>query len=169
MRSGWHRNRHGIAGWSRILRRELATAPAGTVTLLSAHSLPERLRAAGDPYPEILTDAAGLLAEATRPLEGDFTYQSAGNTTEPWLRPDITEKILEWRARGHPEQLIAPIGFVFEHLEVLYDLDHVVRRFAEEHGVRYRRTPMPNEDDLVVESLREVALNGVAPPPGHDR
>ena len=158
LRSGWHTNPHWIAYWKETLHRELARAPKGTVALLSAHSLPERHRASGDPYPEILHETVTHLVDAARPPLWDFTYQSAGNTTEPWLGPDITEKMVEWRDRGHADQLVAPIGFVFEHLEVLYDLDHVIREYADEHGVRYRRAPMPNDDDHVVEALRSVAL-----------
>ena len=160
LRGGWHRNPHWIGYWTGALHRELAKAPTGTVALLSAHSLPERHRQEGDPYPEILTETARLIAESAKPPLWDFTYQSAGNTTEPWLGPDITDKMVEWRDQGHADQLIAPIGFVFEHLEVLYYLDHVVREYAESHGVHYRRVPMPNDDDEVVEALRDVVRPG---------
>lgn len=158
LRTGWHTNPHWIRYWSETIRHELGNSPQGTVALLSAHSLPERHRKAGDPYPEILAETAHAIAMAADPPFWDFTYQSAGNTTEPWLGPDITEKMVEWRGKGHPDQLVAPIGFVFEHLEVLYDLDHVVRGFAEERGIHYRRAPMPNDSDRLVEALRSVVL-----------
>jgi len=158
LRTGWHTNPHWIGYWTETLRRELGSSPTGTVALLSAHSLPERHRNAGDPYPEILTETVQAIAKAADPPFWDFTYQSAGNTTEPWLGPDITEKMVEWRGKGHPDQHVAPIGFVFEHLEVLYDLDHVVRDFAEKQGIRYRRAPMPNDSDRLVEALRSVVL-----------
>jgi protoporphyrin/coproporphyrin ferrochelatase len=158
LRSGWHRRPEWIGYWADAIRRDLAAAPSGTVALLSAHSLPQRHRDAGDPYPEILAETAQRIADAARPPLWEFTYQSAGNTTEPWLGPDVTERMVAWRDRGHPDQLLAPIGFVFEHLEVLYDLDHVVREFAEAHGVRYHRVRMPNDDDQVVEALRRVVL-----------
>lgn len=158
LRTGWNTNPHWIAYWSEAIHRELTRCPTGTVTLLSAHSLPERHRESGDPYPEILTDTARRIGEAAQPLLWDFTYQSPGNTTEPWLKPDITEKMVEWHANGHPDQLVAPIGFVFEHLEVLYDLDHVAREFAEQQGIHYHRVPMPNDHDQIVEALRSVVL-----------
>ncbi len=156
LRTGWHTNPHWIGYWTEALHRELARLPAGTVVLLSAHSLPARHRDAGDPYPEIVTETARRIARGAGPPFWDFTYQSPGNTTEPWLTPDINDKMVEWRDRGHPEQLVAPFGFVFEHLEVLYDLDHVVREFAAQQKVGYHRVPMPNDDDRIVEALRDL-------------
>ncbi len=158
LRSGWHTNPHWIGYWSDAIHRELARLPDGTVVLLSAHSLPARHRDAGDPYPTIVTDTADRIAAAAHPPFWDFTYQSPGNDTEPWLTPDITDKMVEWREKGHPEQLVAPFGFVFEHLEVLYDLDRVVRDFAGRQSVGYHRVPMPNDDDRLVEALRDVVL-----------
>ncbi len=166
LRTAWHTNPHWIAYWTKAIHRELGRAPTGTVALLSAHSLPERHRKSGDPYPEILAETVRRIAEAATPPFWDFAYQSAGNTTEPWLGPDITDKMVEWRDKGHPEQLVAPIGFVFEHLEVLYDLDHVVKAYATEHGVRYRRVPMPNDDEEIVEALRSVVLGPAGGPGG---
>ncbi len=157
VRSAWHLNPHWVGYWSDTVRAELARSPTGAVALLSAHSLPERHRVSGDPYPEILHATADRIAESGKFPAWDFTYQSAGNTTEPWLGPDITEKIVEWRDKGHPDQLIAPIGFVFEHLEVLYDLDRVVREFAEAQGVPYHRVAMPNDDERLVEALYTTA------------
>lgn len=156
LRAGWHAEPHWIRFWSETIRAGLRTGPPGMVPLLSAHSLPERHRASGDPYPEILHETARAIASAGALAPWDFTYQSAGNTTEPWLGPDICEKMLEWRSRGRPEQLVAPIGFVFEHLEVLYDLDVVVKEFAAAHGVGYHRTPLPNDDDRLVEALASI-------------
>lgn len=157
MRAGWHREPEWIRYWARAIRHELAEAGGDRVpVLLSAHSLPQRFQAQGDPYSGLLAETSDLIARAAELSRWSFTYQSAGNTTEPWLGPDITEKILEWKARDATTQLVASFGFVFEHLEVLYDLDHVVRTFAEGHGVRYRRVPMPNDADEVVRALVEV-------------
>lgn len=162
MRPGWHLHPAWIRYWSETVAGELRRGPASTAVLLSAHSLPERMQRAGDPYPGLVRATADAVAGAAALPSWDFTYQSAGNTTEPWLGPDITEKMVEWRDRGHPEQLVAPIGFVFEHLEVLYDLDVVIREFADRHGVGYRRAPMPNDDDRLVEALATTAF----PEPG---
>lgn len=163
VRLGWHLDPHWIGYWSRAIRAELAREPSEAMPVfLSAHSLPQRMRDRGDPYPEILQATSGAIARAAQLERWTFTYQSAGNTTEPWLGPDITEGMREWQRRGAHRQLVASFGFVFDHLEVLYDLDVVVREFAEQHGIEYRRVPMPNDADDVVEALA-ARLTGAAP------
>ncbi len=164
LRSGWHLNPAWLGYWKEAITHALGAAPPGTVVLLSAHSLPERMRRLGDPYPELVQATARSVAELAGLARWEFTFQSAGNTTEPWLGPDVTERIVAWKDRGQTDQLIAPIGFVFEHLEVLYDLDTVVRAFSEERGVAYRRVPMPNDDDRLVAALAQVVAAPPAPP-----
>lgn len=162
LRAGWQDRAPLIGYWAQAIRRALDRLhdPAA-VTLLTAHSLPERRRKEGDPYPELVHRMAEAVARAAGLERWEFAYQSAGNTTEPWLGPDVTERMADWKRRGHPTQLIAPIGFLFDHLEVLWDLDIVVAGFAAEHGIAYHRVPMANDDPRVVEALCEVAL---APP-----
>jgi protoporphyrin/coproporphyrin ferrochelatase len=163
VRLDWHLDPDWIDFWSRAIRAELAkrSDPAEAV-LLSAHSLPQRMRDRGDPYPEILHETSDAIAQRARLERWSFTFQSAGNTTEPWLGPDITDVMLDWQRRGAQSQLVASFGFVFDHLEVLYDLDVVVREFAEQHGIGYRRVPMPNDSEAVV---RALATRVLAPGP----
>ncbi len=166
VRLDWHLDPHWIAYWRRAIHD--ARPAAGGAVLLSAHSLPQRMRDRGDPYPEILHETSDAIARAAALDRWSFTFQSAGNTTEPWLGPDITDVMLDWQRRGAEDQLVASFGFVFDHLEVLYDLDVVVREFAESHGIRYRRVPMPNDADEVVEAVAaRVLAPGArkAPPP----
>jgi protoporphyrin/coproporphyrin ferrochelatase len=157
VRFGWHLDPHWIAYWNRAIRAELRRPDDGAV-LLSAHSLPQRMRDRGDPYPDLLHETSDAIARAAGLPHWSFTFQSAGNTTEPWLGPDITEVMTEWKRQGKPNQLIASFGFVFDHLEVLYDLDVVVRQFAEDQGIEYRRVPMPNDAAEVVEALADRVL-----------
>lgn len=157
LRAGWHRSTPLARAWAGALERTLAKVPAGAFTFLTAHSLPKRQEEARDPYPHLVQETAGRVAKAARLERWEFTYQSAGNTTEPWLGPDVTERMVHQSELGHRDQLVAPIGFVFDHLETLYDLDVVVRGFAEEHGIRYHRVPLPNDEDLLVDALEEVA------------
>lgn len=154
VRLDWHLDPNWIGYWDRAIRAALSDRPdAHEAVLLSAHSLPQRMRDRGDPYPEILRETSDAIARAARLPRWSFTFQSAGNTTEPWLGPDITDVMLDWKEKGARDQLVASFGFVFDHLEVLYDLDVVVREFAERHGIGYRRVPMPNDADEVVEAL----------------
>jgi protoporphyrin/coproporphyrin ferrochelatase len=159
VRLGWHLDPNWVGYWSRAIRAALAhDSTPGTPVLLSAHSLPQRLRDRGDPYPEILAATSSAIARAAELPRWSFSFQSAGNTTEAWLGPDLTEVLLEWKEKGARDPLIASFGFVFDHLEVLYDLDVVVREFAEQHQIGYRRVPMPNDADEVVEALAARAL-----------
>ena len=172
VRLGWHTDPHWVGYWVRAIRAALAERPdPSSAVLLSAHSLPQRMRDRGDPYPEILRETSDRIAREAQLDRWSFTFQSAGNTTEAWLGPDITDVLLDWQRRGARAPLIASFGFVFDHLEVLYDLDVVVREFAERHGIEYRRVPMPNDADDVVEALaaRVLAPAGATdrvPPPG---
>jgi protoporphyrin/coproporphyrin ferrochelatase len=159
VRTGWHLDPHWIRYWDRAIHDELAKIPdANAATLLSAHSLPQRMRDRGDPYPEILEATYRAIANEGKLGRWSFTYQSAGNTTEEWLGPDITELMVDWKAKGARHQLVASFGFVFDHLEVLYDLDVVIREFAEGHDIAYHRVPMPNDSDEVVEALANRIL-----------
>ena len=166
VRLDWHLDPNWVGYWSRAIRAELTAHPdPNGVVLLSAHSLPQRMRDRGDPYPEILTETSDAIARAARLGRWSFTFQSAGNTTEPWLGPDITEVMLDWERKGAHRQIVASFGFVFDHLEVLYDLDVVIREFAQAHGVDYRRVPMPNDADEVVEALARRVLGSSPPTP----
>jgi ferrochelatase len=160
VRLDWHLDPSWVGYWSRAIRSAIDPRPEPPyAVLLSAHSLPQRMRDRGDPYPEILRETAGAIARAARLERWSFTFQSAGNTTEAWLGPDITEVMLDWQRKGAQRQLVASFGFVFDHLEVLYDLDVVVREFAEGHGIEYRRVPMPNDAEEVVDALAARILS----------
>jgi len=159
VRLGWHLDPSWVGYWTRAIRRELERVPdPNCVVILSAHSLPQRMRDRGDPYPEILGQTSETIAQEARLERWQFAYQSAGNSTERWLGPDITDVMVDWKRRGASTQLIASFGFVFDHLEVLHDLDVVVREFAESNGVTYRRVPMPNDAEEVVEALASRIL-----------
>jgi ferrochelatase len=158
LRAGWHLNSHLIQYWARAIQHAVqGIRGQSPVVLLSAHTLPQRLWDRGDPYPDLLGATSRAIVAAGHLERWSFAYQSAGNTTEPWLGPDITEVMTEWKRRGATDQVVASFGFVFDHLEVLYDLDVVVKSFAEQRGIRYHRVPMPNDAHELVEALAEVA------------
>jgi ferrochelatase len=126
--------------------------------VFSAHSLPERVLADGDPYDAQCRETAGLVAErAGIPDERwSWSYQSAGRSPEPWAGPDLGAHIQELAARGVRDVVVVPVGFVSDHVELLYDVDVRARRFADAEGVRLERPPALNDDPIFVGTLAEL-------------
>jgi ferrochelatase len=135
------------------VRDAMAAVPAGSHLLVTAHSLPARILQRGDPYPTQLAETASAIATRAGVNRWSVAYQSAGRTPEPWLGPDVRDVIVE---RGGPGVVVCPAGFVSDHLEVLYDLDVEAARVAEEHGIAFARTAMPNDDPPFIATLTEV-------------
>jgi ferrochelatase len=143
-----NRVREGIACWPETERD-------GVHVVLSAHSLPERILKMGDPYQDQLFETARLVASGAglRDDRWSWSYQSAGRSPEPWLGPQIEEHVATLAARGVRAIVSVPIGFVCDHVEILYDIDIKARRVAGEHGVRLERPPALNDDPLFMETL----------------
>ncbi|MCZ6755497.1 MAG: ferrochelatase [Gemmatimonadetes bacterium] len=141
------------------VREGLRRFPAGVrdeVTILfTAHSLPERILADGDPYEEQLrASVAGVLSRiGPRHRPHRFAYQSAGQAGGPWLGPDAADVIQSLAAAGSRHLLVCPIGFVSDHLEVLYDVDIEYRRLAAASGIQLERTASLNASPLLIEAL----------------
>jgi ferrochelatase len=142
------------------LRRRLDAAPAATKVLFTAHSLPERILQAGDPYPDELEATARAVADRIGLEAGtdwEIAWQSAGRTPEPWRGPDVLEKIDELAAHRdeHPIDgvIVSAVGFVADHLEVLYDLDIEAARHAASLGLAFDRTACVNDDPHVLAAL----------------
>jgi ferrochelatase len=131
----------------------LATMPAGTEVVFTAHSLPERIVATGDPYPDQLRATADAVARESRLDHWRLAWQSAGRTPEPWLGPDILQVIDELSGAGAPGMLVAAVGFVADHLEVLYDLDIEAAQRAAQEGLPFARTRCVNDDPGVMSAL----------------
>src|SRR5215207_9163879 len=126
------------------------------LVLFSAHSLPEKITAAGDPYPQQLHDSADGIAELLGLRDHRFCFQSAGMTGEPWLGPDILDYLDTLHAEGIQHVLSVPFGFVSEHLEVLWDIDTEAQQKAGELGMTLRRISMPNADAEFVDVIKAV-------------
>jgi len=139
------------------VRRRLAAMPANTTTLFTAHSLPARVVADGDPYPDELhatADAVAAAAGLGARSPWAIAWQSAGRTPEPWIGPDILAVIDDLAAPGAADGvLVCACGFVADHLEVLYDLDIEARQRAESHGLVFDRTTCVNDDPAVIDAL----------------
>jgi len=127
--------------------------------LFTAHSLPERILATGDPYPDDLRASAAAVAKRVGLASWRLAFQSAGATPEPWLGPEAGAVMTELAGQGHRAFLIVPIGFVCDHVEVLFDVDVVYRELAGRLGVRLERTTSLNDDPLLVGALAEIARN----------
>jgi ferrochelatase len=129
--------------------------PEATAVVFTAHSLPERIIAEGDPYPDEVEATAKAVAEAAGLTDDRWSvaWQSAGRTPEPWIGPDILTVIDDLAESGRDGVLVCPCGFVADHLEVLYDLDIEARRQAEARGLVFERTASMNADPAVLGAL----------------
>jgi ferrochelatase len=121
--------------------------------IFTAHSLPARILAEGDPYKEQLLETARLVAERAGIDDWSFSFQSESPTGEPWLGPDILDHLRDLQARGVDNVLVCPVGFVADHLEIRWDLDHEAQERADELGVRFARIEMPNADPRFIRVL----------------
>jgi ferrochelatase len=132
--------------------------------LFTAHSLPKRVFESEPEYVEQLRETGDLVAAAAGLDPGEWTwaYQSAGHTQEEWLRPDLKELFPDLAARGHRDVLVAPVQFLADHLEVLYDLDVAAAAEAETGGIRYHRVPMPNCDPAFIAALATIVRREAA-------
>lgn len=171
--SNWGRSRELTEAFAQSIVRTLAEVPAPardrTTLLLTAHSLPVSIIEAGDPYETELRASAEVVAARVRELApGAFVdhtvaFQSQGMSTGPggrpmaWLGPDLRAQLAVLAARGRTEVVIAPIGFLADHVEILYDLDIEARGWAEEMGITLRRSASLNAGDGLVEALAVVA------------
>jgi ferrochelatase len=127
--------------------------------VFTAHSLPERIRAMGDTYPEQLQESAALVAAAAGIARWQVAWQSAGRTPEPWLGPDVRDVVRQLAAddsEGVDGVVVCPIGFVADHLEVLYDLDVELAAVATEVGLLFTRTASLNDDPRFIGVLADV-------------
>ena len=132
--------------------------------VFSAHSLPERVLASGDPYGTQCLETAALVAErAGIPDERwSWAYQSAGRTREPWAGPNLGEHLEELAARGVRDVVSVPVGFVSDHVEILFDVDVRARVVAERLGLRLERPPSLNDDPRFIEALAELVRERAA-------
>ncbi len=131
---------------------------ADTLVLFSAHSLPAKILETNDPYSEQLLATSSAVAESAGVKNWRFTWQSAGQTGQPWLGPDILETLDRLSREGVPSVLVTPVGFVSDHLEVLYYIDIEAKKFAEERGLRLVRIRMLNDDPQYMAALADTVI-----------
>lgn len=126
--------------------------------VFSAHSVPTRIIASGDPYATQVRETARLVAKGAglASEQWSFCYQSAGRSPEPWLGPSMEEHIAELAARGIRDLICVPVGFVSDHVEMLYDIDIQAQAVARAHGIRLIRPPALNNDPRFIAALVEL-------------
>jgi len=157
---GWHSQPLFIRAWTELIGMELGKiSPArrdSTTLVFTAHSVPAAM-AAGSPYVEQIHETARLIAAQLRHDRWFVAYQSrSGNPREPWLEPDILSVIRVVKDQGAEEAVIAPIGFVCDHVEILYDLDIEARKAAEEAGLGFHRVRCVNDHPLFARMMCDV-------------
>jgi ferrochelatase len=131
--------------------------------IFTAHSLPQRVAQAGDPYPDEVATTAKLVAAQSGVSAFLRAYQSAGRTPEPWMGPDLTELIRARATAGAKKFLIVPIGFVCDHTEILFDIDCQAKAAAEAGGASLRRTESLNTSPTFIALLEDIVRHGDAP------
>jgi len=132
--------------------------------VFTAHSLPERILAMGDPYKDQLLKTSRLVADRAGVERWSFAFQSESPTGEPWLGPDILDELTRLHAESVEQVLVCPVGFVSDHLEILWDLDVEARERAAELGLELDRIESLNDDPAFVAALGEVVREALRLP-----
>ncbi|MBC1589418.1 ferrochelatase [Listeria welshimeri] len=157
----WYKQPKFINMWAERINETAKQIPADelmdTVLIVSAHSLPEKIKQHNDPYPDQLQETADLIFEKVVVPHYALGWQSEGKTGEPWLGPDVQDLTRALYGKEKYKHFIyTPVGFVAEHLEVLYDNDYECKVVTDEVGAAYHRPPMPNADPEFLEVLKTV-------------
>ncbi len=132
-----------------------------TAVLFTAHSLPKTAVLTDDPYQDQLLETSRLVADLARVQYWEFAYQSAGEPKENWLGPQILEALRNLSEQGFHNILVCPVGFVSDHLEILYDLDIEAKDYGKMLGVQVERTASLNDDPGFISALASVVMSKV--------
>lgn len=156
MVQSWHDNPKLVEAWADRVTRAGRRFEDGYSLVFSAHSLPERILAEGDPYKDQLLSTSDLVAGKAGKEEWTLSFQSASQTGEPWLGPDILQHLQTLYEGGAREFVSAPIGFVADHLEVLHDIDVECREWAASKGARLERCESLNATPEFIDCLVSI-------------
>ncbi|TAM81721.1 MAG: ferrochelatase [Acidobacteria bacterium] len=157
-------NWHDHAGLIAAFREKVSAALAGAEAksgrpvpvVFTAHSVPQRTITDGDPYETQVRETAKLLAQAMGLAEYTVAFQSQGMTSEPWLGPTVESVIDEFAEKSIRRVLLAPIGFVSDHVEILYDIDIAFREYAQKKGICVVRPESLNTSHLFIQCLASI-------------
>ena len=153
--------------WRKAMEELGAAAPV----IFTAHSVPMRTIQAGDPYEQQTKETARLVGEGIAGLAPElqhFAFQSHGMSGGPWLGPTVERVILDLKKQGHKSAVIAPIGFLCDHVEILYDIDVLFRQFASEQGMKLWRSESLNISPTFISALANLASEKLPVASGRD-
>jgi ferrochelatase len=157
---GWHDHPLFIQSWAERIEAALAQLPSerrpSMPIVFSAHSVPSAM-AAQSPYEVQLQETARLIARSLNCSHWTLAYQSrSGRPSDPWLEPTVGNVVQRLAKEGHTAVVVAPIGFVSDHVEVLYDLDIEARKIAEDFSMQFHRVACPNDDPTFIRMIADV-------------
>jgi ferrochelatase len=164
----WHRHPGLIRAIADNIVAALDRFPAGVRArvpiIFTAHSLPERILQTHDPYPAEVRATMEAVCDLIKPRTARFAYQSQGRTGEKWLGPDVESTLEALHRDGHRHVLLAPIGFISDHVEILYDVDVEFKQLADSKGMRLERIAMLNATRPLIDTLAAVLEEHLASP-----
>jgi protoporphyrin/coproporphyrin ferrochelatase len=137
--------------------KDALNAYPGSFVIFTAHSLPERVLSEGDPYDHEVKETAVRVARACELSDWRFAYQSQGMTSDKWLGPTVEFRLNELAEKGFKNIVVMPIGFVCDHVEILYDIDVQFRHHAESKGMTLNRAESLNDSPLFIDLLHQLA------------
>jgi protoporphyrin/coproporphyrin ferrochelatase len=163
----WYDEPKYVQYWADGIKQTFKNIPENehdkAVVIFSAHSLPEKILQMGDPYPSQLQETADLIAKEANVSHYTIGWQSAGNTPEPWIGPDVQDLTRDlYNEYGYKHFIYCPVGFVADHLEVLYDNDYECKIVTDELGVNYYRPEMPNAKPEFIDCLATTVEKALA-------
>ncbi len=164
----WHRHPGLIGAIAehivQALERFPAEVRARVPIIFTAHSLPERILQTNDPYPAEVRGTMDAVCALLKPATARFAYQSQGRSGEKWLGPDVESTLEALHREGHRDVLLAPIGFISDHVEILYDVDVEFKQLAASKGMRLERIAMLNATSPLIATLAAVLEEHLASP-----
>ena len=152
----WTRNLHSHPLLIEAFRERLTPLLPAEMVLFTAHSLPERILESRDPYLAETRATAAAVAASCSLTRWDLAYQSQGMTDEAWLGPTVESRLDEYARSGIGDVILAPIGFVADNLEILYDVDTHFRGYARSRGIRLRRPESLNDSPTFIAALADL-------------
>jgi protoporphyrin/coproporphyrin ferrochelatase len=158
--AGWHDHALFIQSWAELIQASFAAIPnvqrSKNPLVFTAHSVPIAM-ADRSPYVEQLKTTARLVADKIGHPNWSIAYQSrSGKPSDPWLEPDINTVLRDLAAGGFTQVVVAPIGFVSEHVEILYDLDIEAKKTALQAGINLHRADCPNDHPTFIQMMADV-------------